>query len=89
MKNCIFQLAFRSCQILRDRKICDVRATLGLCTGAQASEGLGKELAQLEGAARAAMAASADFFPLGEAERQVANQVRHPTTTRNIYVYRG
>lgn len=63
------QLAFRACHGLRERKLADVRRTLY-------SEESGDETTfNLDRAVRAHLKDTSEMFPLGEIERQVANQV--------------
>ncbi|XP_077292427.1 uncharacterized protein LOC143915593 [Arctopsyche grandis] len=66
----VIVLAFRACQNLRDRKTMETRKNLGLPDNFKSPT-----LIQLEAAVRSALSESVETFPLGEAERQVANQV--------------
>lgn len=65
------QLAFRACHGLRERKLTETRRILY-------SEESGDETTfNLDRAVRTHLKDTSDNFPLGEIERQVANQVRY------------
>lgn len=69
--NNFLQLSFRAAISLRDRRLSEVRATLG-ADGDAASE---PSVARLLAAATRVLHETAHSFPLGEAERTVINQV--------------
>lgn len=66
------QLAFRSCHALRERKLSDVRRTLGVGPGVESSD---ETTLNLDKAVKQHLKESAETFPMGDVERQVANQV--------------
>lgn len=65
-------MAFRACHALRDRKLADVRRILG------ATDSHDEAAMNLEKAVKQHLKETAETFPMGDIERQVANQVGHP-----------
>lgn len=63
------QLAFRACHGLKERKVLEVRRTLFVLDANDDST------ATLDRAVRQQLKETADRFPMGDVERQVANQV--------------
>lgn len=66
------QLAFRSCHALRERKLSDVRRILGVAHGVESND---ETTLNLDKAVKQHLKESAETFPMGDVERQVANQV--------------
>lgn len=62
-------MAFRACHALRDRKLAEVRRTLG------AVESTDEASVNLDKAVKQHLKDTAETFPMGDVERQVANQV--------------
>lgn len=69
-KQNIMQLAFRSCHGLRERKLSDVRRILGVSV-----ESNDETTMNLDKAVKQQLKDTAETFPMGDIERQVANQV--------------
>lgn len=66
----VLQLAFRSCHGLRERKLSDVRRALGITI-----ESNDETTTNLDKAVKQHLKDTAETFPMGDVERQVANQV--------------
>lgn len=64
------KLAFRSCHALRERKLSDVRRILGAPV-----ESNDETTMNLDKAVKQHLKDMAETFPMGDVERQVANQV--------------
>lgn len=64
------QLAFRSCHALRERKLSDVRRLVG--AGVESND---EATLNLDKAVKQHLKDTAETFPMGDIERQVANQV--------------
>lgn len=65
----LLQLAFRACHGLKERKVLEVRRTLHVLDANDDAT------AALDRAVRQNLKDTADRFPMGDVERQVANQV--------------
>lgn len=77
----VLQLAFRSCHGLRERKLSDVRRALGITI-----ESNDETTTNLDKAVKQHLKDTAETFPMGDVERQVANQVFFFTTYNITFV---
>lgn len=69
LRGCFIQLAFRACHALRERKLSEVRRILGAIGNTD------ETTVNLDKAVKQHLKDTAETFPMGDIERQVANQV--------------
>lgn len=74
------QLAFRACHALRERKLSEVRRILG------AIENTDETTVNLDKAVKQHLKDTAETFPMGDVERQVANQVGLQNSTFHLAI---